>query len=111
MALRIFVNDEFNELVAALECAEKYLRNDGRLVTLTFHSLEEKVVRQYFRKRMYSKTHPVEEEGDDVAKKSIRNLFWKLEKQLTCSSTEEEVALNPRSRSARMRVVTRCRNV
>ena len=109
MALRIFVNDEFNELHSALACAEKYLRHEGRLAVITFHSLEDKVVRHFFRKRMYSGFNEALQKMDKAKRKLVKGLNWKLEKQHSCSTTEQEIASNPRARSASLRVVSRMR--
>ena len=111
MALRIFVNDEFNELHSALNCAEKYLRHDGRLAVLAFHSLENKVIRKFFRKRMYSSLALALKSMEKSKRKSFRGVNWVLEKQLTCSTTTEEIDVNPRARSATLHVLTRSRNV
>jgi 16S rRNA (cytosine1402-N4)-methyltransferase len=50
-ALRIAVNDELGELVRALHAAERVLRPDGRLVVVTFHSLEDRIAKQFFANR------------------------------------------------------------
>ncbi|MEZ5946792.1 MAG: 16S rRNA (cytosine(1402)-N(4))-methyltransferase RsmH, partial [Hyphomonas sp.] len=50
-AIRMYVNDELGELARALEAAEKLLRPGGRLVIVTFHSLEDRIVKQWLRDR------------------------------------------------------------
>ena len=102
MALRIFVNDEMNELHAALSCGEKYLRDGARLLALTFHSLEHKVFKNFFRKRSQVLNARTTNGQTDIAQ-------WKVEKDLLSATTEKEIAFNPRSRSALLRVATRVR--
>ena len=46
-ALRIFVNDELGELVTALQAAERVLKSGGRLVVVSFHSLEDRIVKSF----------------------------------------------------------------
>ena len=50
-ALRIFVNDELGELVAALQAAERILKPGGRLVVVSFHSLEDRIVKTFLTDR------------------------------------------------------------
>ena len=50
-ALRIFVNDELGELVTALQAAERILKSGGRLVVVSFHSLEDRIVKSFFADR------------------------------------------------------------
>ena len=84
-ALRIFVNQEMDELRGLLEAAPRILKPGGRLVLISFHSLEDRIVKDGMR---------------DGAKQGLYRLLTK--KPLTAS--EEEIESNPRSRSAKMRV-------
>jgi len=83
-ALRIFVNRELDDLKALLEAAPRVLKPGGRLVVISFHSLEDRIVKDAMR---------------DGAKQGQYRLLTK--KPLT--ATEEEIESNPRSRSAKMR--------
>ena len=87
-ALRIFVNRELDDLKALLEAAPRVLKPGGRLVVISFHSLEDRIVKDATR---------------DGAKQGIYRLLTK--KPVTAS--EEEIAGNPRSRSAKMRAAER----
>jgi len=87
-ALRIFVNRELDDLRALLEAAPQKLKPGGRIVIISFHSLEDRIVKDAFR------------EG---AKQGIYELLTK--KPVTAS--EEEVDRNPRSRSAKLRAAQR----
>ena len=83
-ALRIFVNRELDDLRALLEAAPQLLKPGGRLVIISFHSLEDRIVKDAFR---------------DGVKQGHYRLLTK--KPVTAS--EEEVDRNPRSRSAKLR--------
>ena len=83
-ALRIFVNRELDDLRALLDAAPRVLKPGGRVVVISFHSLEDRIVKDAFR---------------DGAKQGYFSLLTK--KPLT--ATEEESDRNPRARSAKLR--------
>lgn len=97
-ALRIFVNDELGELAQALFAAERALKPGGRLVVVTFHSLEDRIVKQFFADRSGkvsgSRHLPMVE-----AKPAT---FEPLGKPVVHAS-EAEAEINPRARSAKLR--------
>jgi 16S rRNA (cytosine1402-N4)-methyltransferase len=101
-ALRIFVNDELGELAAALFAAERALKPGGRLVVVTFHSLEDRIVKKFFADRSGRSTGsrhlPVVHERaatfDAVGKAMV-------------SASDEEAEINPRARSAKLRAAAR----
>ncbi len=85
-ALRIAVNDELGALEEFLEKGFEHLNADGRMAVISFHSLEDRIVKNYFRKKK-------DEEGAVlITKKPI-------------TPTEEELKENPRSRSAKLRIL------
>ena len=84
-ALRIRVNDELGEIRTLLESAPSLLKSGGRLVLISFHSLEDRLVKDAFREAGRSK------------------VFEVLTKKPVVAGEEEEMR-NPRSRSAKMRV-------
>lgn len=101
-ALRIFVNDELGELAMALEAAERALKPGGRLVIVTFHSLEDRIVKRFFADR-----------GEQAA--GSRHMpqvvlheptFLPIGKGIVPPS-QAEIAVNPRSRSAKLRAAIR----
>ena len=103
-AIRMYVNDELGELARGLAAAERLLRAGGRLVVVTFHSLEDRLVKQFMRTRSGavsggSRYLPEVEKGPPPS--------FDLTKRKAIEPGEQEVATNPRARSARLRVVTR----
>lgn len=99
-ALRIAVNDELGRLETALEQAIRLLRPGGRLAVISFHSLEDRRVKEAFRRAVYGPETSVPHSG---ASHSTYRLL--LRKPLT--PTSEEVARNPRARSAKLRALER----
>jgi 16S rRNA (cytosine1402-N4)-methyltransferase len=99
--LRIFVNDELGELARALLAAERALRPGGRLVVVTFHSLEDRIVKRFLAER--SGKAAGSRHLPEVASEPAT--FEKPDAAV--SAGEAEVERNPRSRSARLRAATR----
>jgi len=97
-ALRIYVNDELGELAQALIAAERILRPGGRLVVVSFHSLEDRIVKSFLAER--SETRGGSRHAPEV-KRSAPS-FAVLTKRPVIAD-EEEVARNPRARSAKLR--------
>ena len=101
-ALRIFVNDELGELAGALFAAERALKPGGRLTVVTFHSLEDRIVKKFFQDRAGkasgSRHLPIAHERAAT--------FAPVGKSMVAAS-EEEASRNPRARSAKMRVGAR----
>lgn len=98
-ALRIYLNDELNCLSIALDAAFDALKPGGRLVILTFHSLEDRIVKQDFAKRCQGCICPPEFPVCVCGRKPQARLLHR--KPLTASP--EELEQNPRSRSAKLR--------
>lgn len=101
-ALRIFVNDELGELAQALFAAERVLKPGGRLVIVTFHSLEDRIVKKFFSDRSGkaagSRHMPAMHERAAT--------FEPFGKSMIVAS-EEEAEVNPRARSAKLRAGVR----
>jgi 16S rRNA (cytosine1402-N4)-methyltransferase len=102
-AIRIAVNDELRQLVDGLEAAERALKPGGKLAVVTFHSLEDRVVKRFLAERASSggggsrhapEAHHRQPGFDLTPKKAI-------------GPDARELAENPRARSARLRVATR----
>ena len=99
-AVRIFVNAELEELEQALEAAVQVLQPGGRLVVISFHSLEDRIVKNFMRAQSTPDTLPknLPLRADQLPKPKLR-LVGKVIKP-----TAAEVEANPRARSAVMRV-------
>lgn len=102
-ALRIAVNDEFGQLIAGLEAAERALKPGGRLAVVTFHSLEDRVVKRFLQARSgraaSGSRHSPAQEAAQAA--------FELISRKGISPDEQELAENPRARSAMLRVARR----
>jgi len=83
-ALRIFVNRELDDLKALLEAAPQVLKPGGRLVVISFHSLEDRIVK-------------------DALREGAKQGWYRLLTKKPLTASEEEIDRNPRSRSAKMR--------
>jgi 16S rRNA (cytosine1402-N4)-methyltransferase len=87
-ALRIHVNRELDEIKALMEAAPKLLKPSGRLVVISFHSLEDRIVK-------------------DGLREGARNGIWTVLTKKPVVAGEEEIEQNPRSRSAKLRAAER----
>lgn len=87
-ALRIRVNDELKEIQTLLQIAPKLLKTGGRLAVISFHSLEDRLVK-------------------DALKEGARQGIWQLITRKPEVADEAETDRNPRSRSAKMRAAER----
>jgi 16S rRNA (cytosine1402-N4)-methyltransferase len=98
--LRLHVNDELGELERGLEAAERVLRAGGRLAVVSFHSLEDRIVKRFLAAR--GRDAAVSRHAPAMAKKHLSfRLVAKRE------PGEDEISRNPRARSARLRVAER----
>lgn len=102
-AIRIAVNDEFGELIRGLLAAERALKPGGQLAVVTFHSLEDRVVKRFLQARS--------DEGGGgsrhAAPIAARTPEFVLTPKRAISPSETELDRNPRARSARLRVARR----
>jgi 16S rRNA (cytosine1402-N4)-methyltransferase len=97
-ALRIFVNAELDELHTALAAAERVLKPGGRLSVVSFHSLEDRIVKNFMTER--SKTGGGSRHLPEVAQSRPR---FSLVNKRPITAGDEELKANPRARSAKLR--------
>ena len=101
-ALRIFVNEELAELADGLAAAERILKPGGRLVVVTFHSLEDRIVKSFLTERSggrgTSRHAPVVKAPPPT---------FKLLTRRAAAANDAEIAANPRARSAKLRAAER----
>lgn len=112
-ALRIFVNNELNEINYGIILAGSYLKTNGRLITISFHSLEDTIVKRHITLNInenvanrlplkylnYAKTY------DSIEMESFNKTPWKMLHKHVITPTPEEINTNPRSRSAKFRAI------
>ncbi|XP_076166530.1 putative methyltransferase-like protein 15 homolog [Ptiloglossa arizonensis] len=114
-ALRIFINNELNEINYAIILAGSYLKINGRLITICFHSLEDTIVKRHIsgnttdyvankiplKYSNYSKFYNSTEMQDSMKRP------WKMLHKHVVTPTSEEVMTNPRSHSAKFRAISK----
>ena len=102
-ALRIAVNDEMGALESTLDAAHHWLKPGGRLAVITFHSLEDRMVKQFFRRHS-----DVEIDRPEwPAPRPNPDCHYRLITRKGITASPAEISRNPRSRSAKLRVVER----
>ncbi len=102
-ALRIAVNEELEALQKVLPAAVDLLRPGGRLAVISFHSLEDRMVKQFIREKSRDCVCPPEQ---PICNCDTRPVLRPVTRKVI-RPTDDEVARNPRSRSARLRVAER----
>ncbi|XP_037027985.1 probable methyltransferase-like protein 15 homolog [Bradysia coprophila] len=115
LALRIFVNDELNEINYGMLLAERFLKQNGRLVAITFHSLEDLIVKRHLMGNLlgnvanpiplrYS-SHALVQELEVI--NELKESSWQQLNKHVLVPTTEEIERNPRSRSAKFRAAVK----
>lgn len=100
-ALRIVVNEELAAVEVTLPQAVAALRSGGRCAVISFHSLEDRIVKEYFREQSRDLVNPPYEMIYEVERKAV----VKLVNKKPIVPSDEEIRENPRARSAKLRVV------
>ncbi len=104
-ALRIVVNDELGELKRGLVAAEKLLKPEGRLAVVSFHSLEDRVVKHFLDRRCGKQTGSSRHLPQ--ANVAVRAPSFELLHKGALAASDTETAANPRARSAKLRAAKR----
>lgn len=99
-ALRIFVNAELDELVRGLHAAEQLLKPGGRLAVVTFHSLEDRIVKRFLKKRSGDVPNP---SRHAPARQNMPDASFEVRDRGGLKAKDTELEDNPRARSARLR--------
>ncbi len=105
-ALRIFVNKEITELIDGVSNATKYLKTGGKIIIVTFHSIEDKVIKYFF--NHYSKDRP--KSSRYLPENQNYPVLFDGEKNKLIKPSNSEIQKNPKSRSAKLRFITRSNN-
>ena len=105
-ALRILINQEVSELLIGLVEATKLLKTGGKILVISFHSIEDKIVKYFFKNFSFDKPNSSRYLPRNNKKNNI--LFEKFNKVIKPS--QKEISLNPPSRSAKLRYAIRCEN-
>lgn len=102
-AIRIWVNDEFGQLLAGLEAAERALKPGGKLAVVSFHSLEDRVVKRFMQARANAAGG-----GSRYAPEAVQPPpAFTLPFRRAIGADDAELAANPRARSAYLRIAIR----
>ena len=106
-ALRIFVNKEITELITGIINATKILKPGGKILVISFHSIEDKIVKYFFSNFSSNKAKPSRyfPENNDSG-----NFLFEEYKNKVLKPTQKEIDRNNRSRSAKLRYATRSKN-
>ena len=102
-ALRIYVNQEMAEIEQALESAQTLLKPDGLLVVVTFHSLEDRIVKKFIANRGGKVARP----SRHLPELEDAPVFFQMVTRKPLLPSDDEIATNPRSRSAKLRAAKR----
>ena len=106
-ALRIFVNKEITELISGIISAAKILKPGGKILVISFHSIEDKIVKYFFNNFSTNRSKPsryLPEQNEG------KNALFEKYKNKVLKPTKKEISKNNRSRSAKLRYITRSKN-
>ena len=107
-ALRIFVNKEISELIEGLIKATQYIKFGGKIIIVSFHSIEDKIIKYYFTNYSSNKSNP---SRYMPSQNNEKNSFFKKYKNDFLVPSEKEIIQNSASRSAKLRHATRTEKI
>lgn len=102
-ALRLYVNEELSELEGGLKASEDLLKEGGRLVVVSFHSLEDRIVKTFLKEKSGNLPHP----SRYLPELPQTQAIFVLKNKKSVTPQEDELRSNPRARSARLRCAVR----
>ncbi|GEK08265.1 16S rRNA (cytosine(1402)-N(4))-methyltransferase RsmH [Pseudoalteromonas sp. J010] len=100
-AIRIYINSELEEIQTALQASLAVLKPGGRLVVISFHSLEDRIVKQFIKKQSKGEAIP---RGLPLTDEQLKQNLTLKAVGKAIKPSDQEIALNPRSRSSVLRV-------
>ncbi len=103
-ALRIFVNKETTELISAIIKASKLIKSGGKIIIISFHSIEDKIIKFFFSNYSKGKSNP---SRYLPSSNSYNDYLFDNEKNFFLRPSSEEIKKNPKSRSAKLRYAVR----
>ena len=106
-ALRIFVNREITELIEGITKATKCIKSGGNIIIISFHSIEDKIIKFYFKNYSTNKSNPSRYLPE---KNKTKDVLFNKYKNTFLTASQQELQENPPSRSAKLRFVTRNEN-
>ncbi len=106
-ALRLFVNRELDELVQGLQEAERLLAEGGRLAVVTFHSLEDRIVKRFLASRAGEPPKPSRHSPGALQEQTAAEPSFRFIGKRERKPMDVEIGQNPRARSARLRAAER----
>jgi len=107
-ALRMFVNKEVTELIAGLISATKLVEKNGKIIVVSFHSIEDRIIKKYF--KTYSNLNPNPSRYVPSEKKNNSKTLFFLKSNSALIPSKDEIIKNRASRSAKMRFAVRNEN-
>lgn len=108
-ALRIAVNDELNNLKKALFQAVEVLEKGGRIVIISFHSLEDRIVKNFFKEEAKKGSLRIltKKSNSSIYNHTLANQGSRAKRKVLITPSQEEIKINRRSRSAKLRAATK----
>jgi len=104
-AIRIAVNNELTEIKNTLDCILPFIEIHGRIVIISYHSLEDRIVKNFFKEHSELRTHKNKYKIEHNLSTNVPKL--RILTKLPITPSEAEIEQNPRARSAKMRVAER----